>query len=110
MASRPFSFSLSVNQLVSSSLTRSLLLILFISSSLSILILSILLNPQLTLEGDVTKALEAAADNLKCLYTNMQSYELINKLWGTQMQQPGQRTQLTSSPHPAYLHLIVFHC
>ena len=34
--------------------------------------------------------LETAADNLKCVYTSTQSFEIINKLWEQQFAQPGK--------------------
>ena len=42
------------------------------------------------LDNDVTGALEAAADNLSCMYTSTNSFDILNKVWENQLSQPGE--------------------
>jgi len=40
-------------------------------------------------EQDFDAAMDVLADNLKCIYTNKQSFELLNKVWAEQLAMPG---------------------
>ena len=40
-------------------------------------------------EHDMDGALNALADNLKCIYTNKQSFEVLHKVWDEQLATPG---------------------
>ena len=43
-------------------------------------------------EHDIDGALNTLADNLKCIYTNKQSFEVLHKLWDEQLSTPGAAT------------------